>query len=409
MEKSIFKSLCLGIFLLSTTAFSQSGNSINGQVKYHDNFPMSGVTAYLHNSNGDIISTTTTNNEGNYSFNNVAAGNYTVTFTTEESAGGITLTDAFVVMLHLYNLYPFNNIQALASDVDGSGTITWTDYNLILIGYLNQGNPFPVGPWVFEQLPVTVPVAAREGFTTRGGSSGDVNGSLVPDPKNSSISLTNPSISLTARSTDPIEFKLSSAANLNIAGMHLVIKIPDGLSVINVESSVPSTNVSILNNQVRVTWIDDSRQGFEIVNGVPILVITTRASALSRNDNNYSLKLSEESHFINTDGELVSGVTLDLPTINVNSAKDFTVAVYPNPFIENTNINYVLPEDGKVVISLFDQSGKKVKEIMDSGNSAGRHEAQIEGIDLMPGIYHYCIIYTGSDQIINTGTIIKSK
>ncbi len=58
-----------------------------------------------------------------------------------------------------------------------------------------------------------MPNGAREGFTTRGGSSGDVNGSLVPDPKNSSIFLSNPTLNLTARPSDPIEFKLTSAGN----------------------------------------------------------------------------------------------------------------------------------------------------------------------------------------------------
>jgi hypothetical protein len=409
MEKATFRTLCLGLLLLSATSFSQSGNNINGQVKYHNNFPMSGVTAYLHNSSGEVISTTTTNNGGHYTFQNVAAGNYTLTFTTEETAGGVTLTDAFIVMLHLFNLYPFNSIQQLASDVNGSGTITWDDYFLILIGYLNQGDPFPIGPWVFEQFQVTMPAASREGFTTRGGSSGDVNGSLIPDPKNSSIFLSDPITSQTVSSSDPIDFTLSSNGNFIIAGMHLVIEIPEGLELIDVESSIPSASISKLNNEIRVTWIDDSREGFEIADGKSILVITTKQTSPTRDEKNYSLRLSNESHFIDVSGELISGVTLVLPTIHTNTIKDIAVAVYPNPFKDNTLLNYQIPEDGAVTISVFDQAGRQVQELKHSACLAGKHEVKIEGSDLVPGIYHYAVIYTGNHQLINTGTIIKSK
>jgi hypothetical protein len=369
---------------------------------------MSGVTAYLHNSSGDVIDSTTTNNGGHYTFHDVVPNDYTITFTTDQPAGGVTLSDAFLVMLKLLNLCTFTSIQELAADVDGSGSITWNDYDLILIGYLNQGDPFPVGPWVFESR--TVPVSgAREGFTTRGTSSGDSNGSLVPDPKICSIFLNNPVINLTAGPSDPIEFKLTGAGNLEIAGMHLVIRIPEGLTVLGVESPISSASISILNDQVRVTWIDDGSQAFEISDGTPLLVITTKTTGSSREVNSFSLKLSDESHFINADGELISGVNLLLPTINLDAKKDITMTAYPNPFMDYVNLCYLLPGEGHVIISLFDQAGRLVQEIVNGDCSAGKHQVKIDGANLMPGIYHYSITYTGSDQLINTGTIIKSK
>lgn len=372
---------------------------------------MSGVVAYLHNSDGNIVGTTTTNNGGHYTFHDVNPGVYTITFTTDQPAGGINLSDAYLVLMKvLIPSFYLTPIQLLASDVDGSGTITLNDYALILTGYLNQGNPFPIGPWVFEPFPpITIPNAAREGFTTRGGSSGDVNGSLVPDPKNSSICLSNPVINITTGLTDPIEFKLTSAGNLNIAGMHLVIQIPEGLSVLNVESPINSASISLINNQVRVTWIDEAMEGFEIVDGMPILVITTKATSLTRNANIYSLRLGNESHFINTSGEMISGINLMLPSISVSAEKELAVAVYPNPFRENLNLNFLLPEDGNAIISIFDQSGRTVRKITEGIGSAGNHEVEIDGTDLIPGIYHYSITYNGNSQLISTGTIIKSK
>ncbi|MFA4864681.1 MAG: T9SS type A sorting domain-containing protein [Bacteroidales bacterium] len=409
MEKAILRTLCLSLLLLSTTAFSQGNFNFNGQVTYHDNYPMTGVIAHLTDSIGNVIDSATTNNGGHYTFHNVAPGNYTITFTTGEDSGGINLTDPFIVIQRLLNLCTFTPIQELASDVDGDGTLTWDDYDLILLGYMNEGDPFPIGPWVFETASVTIPTAAREGFTTRGTSSGDSNGSLVPDPKSASIFLNNPVTSLNVGPSDPIDFKLTGAGNLEIAGMHLVIRIPEGLSVLSVESPISTAKISILRDQVRVTWIDQSQQAFEITDGMPLLVITTKTTGASRDGKSYSLKLSDESHFINANGELISGVSLILPTINLIAKKDIALTVYPNPFMENANLNYLLPGEGHVIISLFDQAGRLVQEIVNGDCQAGNHQAKINGADLIPGIYYYSIIYNGSDQFKSTGTIIKSK
>ena len=162
MEKFTLRGLCLGLILLSTTAFSQGGSNFLGRVLYHNNYPMSGVNAYLHQPNGTIIDTAITNNQGYYQFSNLNNGNYTITFSTNQTAGGIELNDAFLVMLKLMNMITFTPIQTLAADVNGSGTITWTDYFIILIGYLTQGNPFPIGPWVFESTPITIPNPSRD-------------------------------------------------------------------------------------------------------------------------------------------------------------------------------------------------------------------------------------------------------
>jgi hypothetical protein len=409
MEKAIFRTLCLSFLLLSFTAFPQGENSFSGQVIYHDNYPMVGVTAHLNDSTGSVIATAITDNSGYYTFSNVASGNYIVTFTTDQPSGGVSLTDPFIIEQRLSNLITFTPIQDLAADVDGDGAVTEDDYNLILIAYMNEDNPFPVGPWVFEQRSVSLPIGAREGFTSRGGSSGDVNGSLVPDPKISSIFLTNPTINATSCPSEPIKFELTSAGNLEIAGMHLVIKIPQGLNVLSVESPIPTASISIINNEVRVTWLDETRQTFEISNGMPLLVITTKAKAPSREEISYSLKLSNESHFINSEGELISGVSLVLPTINLSVVDDMAVNVYPNPFKEYVNLNYQLPGDGNIIISLFDQAGRQVREISNGNASVGSNQTKIDGCELMPGIYHYSIMYEGSDQLINTGTIIKSK
>jgi hypothetical protein len=410
MEKATFRSLCLGFLLTSTSVFSQGGSDFLGQVLYHYNYPISGVNAYLHNPSGTIIDTDVTDVNGYYEFENVTAGTYTITFSTSQPEGGIELDDAFLVMLHLLNLYPFTPIQSLAADVNGSGTITWLDYTMILIGYLNQGNPFPIGPWVFESLTTPIPVQTRDGVKTGGGSSsGDVNGSLVPDPKSSPVFIENPVFNVTADPTSPIEFSIKGGQNLQIAGMHLSITVPESLELTSVEPVMPSASIFISGNHVNITWIDDTRQGISLDKGTALVEIHVKSTGQTNDGASYSLKLGDQSHFINANGEVIQGVSLILPTIDLTFENNLTAEAFPNPFFSDFTINYTTNRDGNVTIVLYDHSGRQVRELENGFSPAGSHQLKINGQSLLPGIYHYNIRLSGNQQIVNSGTIIKSK
>ncbi len=71
---------------------------------------------------------------------------------------------------------------------------------------------------------------------------------------------------------------------------------------------------------------------------------------------------------------------------------------YPNPFNPTTNIDYALPFDGKVSISLYDMSGKEVETLLNENKSAGYYSIQFNGSALSSGIYFYTITSTGNGQ-----------
>jgi hypothetical protein len=416
MEKAIFRTLFLGLIFLSTYALSQGDNDFfTGQVLYQgqENNPMIGVTVYLQNSQGVYIDTTFTANDGNYTFENLTPGNYTVTFYTEEDAGGVALDDANLIMEYLDGEYELSTIQWLAADVNGNGVVNMGDYHKIVNDYLNDTEPFPIGPWVFEPLQVTIPIESREGFTSRGGSSsGDVNGSLQPDPKTNPIFLDRPVIELTKNSSEPIEFDLTSGQNMPITGMHLVFDVPDDLEIIGVESKIiplENSNIFISGQQIRVTWTDETMQGFEMAENIPLLAIRTKATNPSRDGNSYNIRLADESHLMNVKGEVISGASLILPTINLNVKNGLTSACYPNPFNNDATIEYKILQDGNVSGALYDQSGRLVMELVNSFCTSGIHTIKIDGSFLQPGIYHYSIRIATSNIYIETGTIIKSK
>jgi flagellar hook assembly protein FlgD len=52
---------------------------------------------------------------------------------------------------------------------------------------------------------------------------------------------------------------------------------------------------------------------------------------------------------------------------------------YPNPFNAATRIHLALPEEAEVQLSIFDLSGREVKELLSGSRSAGHHEVIWDG------------------------------
>jgi photosystem II stability/assembly factor-like uncharacterized protein len=84
---------------------------------------------------------------------------------------------------------------------------------------------------------------------------------------------------------------------------------------------------------------------------------------------------------------------------SLNSTIEVTLPVklnlsqnYPNPFNPVTKIDYQIAENSNVKIVLFDMSGKEVKTIVNTIQSAGYYTIQLNAGDLSSGIYFYRMI-----------------
>ncbi|MBP6871168.1 MAG: carboxypeptidase regulatory-like domain-containing protein [Bacteroidales bacterium] len=409
MEKFTFRSLCLGLLLLSTSAFSQEGSDFLGRVLYHNDDPMSGVNVSLMDQSGDIVSTTVTDNEGYYEFDNLNTGTYSVSFSTNQQAGGVELSDAFLVMLKLLNQITFTPIQTLAADVNGSGTITWADYFMILIGYLNQGNPFPIGPWVFENAQFTIPNPAREGLISKAGSSsGDVNGSLVPDPKSSNIFVEYLSNDIFSGENERIDFKVSIGQDITTSGMHLSFRIPANLEIMEVEPIMDEAKIYLSADRLNVTWMDETLSSISLKEGEMLLRIRARERSVSNNPSTYTFVLDDKSHFIDRNGEMAEGLKLNIPLVNITVTKKIASA-YPNPFTSQVTFDFNMTEAGTVGVILSDLAGRIVFVRNEYIETVGRNQIKAQLPDLKPGIYNYTVRKNENGETMATGTLLKSN
>jgi M6 family metalloprotease-like protein len=65
---------------------------------------------------------------------------------------------------------------------------------------------------------------------------------------------------------------------------------------------------------------------------------------------------------------------------------------YPNPFNPTTTIEYDLPDASKISVTIYDILGRKVKELVNEKQDAGRYKIQFDASNFASGIYIYQLI-----------------
>jgi hypothetical protein len=83
----------------------------------------------------------------------------------------------------------------------------------------------------------------------------------------------------------------------------------------------------------------------------------------------------------------INGVMTDTAS-NVDVPADFALLQnYPNPFNPATTIEFSLPSDERVEISLYNVAGKFIQTLVDEYLSAGSHAIHFNAVDLPSGVY----------------------
>jgi|GEM_PF-4515425 len=72
---------------------------------------------------------------------------------------------------------------------------------------------------------------------------------------------------------------------------------------------------------------------------------------------------------------------------------------YPNPFNLNTNIQFQIPKDGHVTLSVFNPLGQPVATLMDQFMKRGTHQVTFNATNFTSGIYFYRLQIDGYSQV----------
>ncbi len=118
----------------------------------------------------------------------------------------------------------------------------------------------------------------------------------------------------------------------------------------------------------------------------------------------YSYRLKQMDFNGNFEYHSLSGYTeIGIPSVFSLSQN------YPNPFNPTTKINYELPSDANVNITVYDLMGREIKELVNGVVSAGYHTVQFDASGISSGTYFYRILAVGNNKFEMTKklTIVK--
>jgi len=79
---------------------------------------------------------------------------------------------------------------------------------------------------------------------------------------------------------------------------------------------------------------------------------------------------------------------------------------YPNPFNPSTEIRFALPEDARVVLTLYNSLGQEIQRLLDADAPAGNHTVKLDASRLSSGTYFYRI-QAGSYTAMKKMMLIK--
>ena len=93
--------------------------------------------------------------------------------------------------------------------------------------------------------------------------------------------------------------------------------------------------------------------------------------------------------------------------VNIGVPVKFSLSQnYPNPFNPTTKIDFALPNDGNVMLKIYDLSGRELVTIMNEFRSAGYYTIDFNAANLASGVYYYKLT-AGNNTAVNKMIVVK--
>ncbi|NNC85874.1 MAG: T9SS type A sorting domain-containing protein, partial [Bacteroidia bacterium] len=96
------------------------------------------------------------------------------------------------------------------------------------------------------------------------------------------------------------------------------------------------------------------------------------------------LTVTDAQNCTATSCDTVSVIIQGIDDVNANS---FNLTAYPNPFEDQTTINYELTSSSTVSLAVYDIVGNKLEEIVTEKQSAGEYSYKWDAENYSSGIY----------------------
>jgi hypothetical protein len=407
-------------------------NTLDGQVIYY-NYPQTKMNdVVLSLTPGGL--TSTTDNNGYYSFQSLCAGTFTITATTVKPAGGVNATDA--AQVNAWNVAPYGieKVKAFAGDVVTDNELNAADASRILAYFVNNGNPSwsPRGKWTFypanpnnlissnpllPSYPETIMIPVSGASLTQniyGLCTGDFNGSFTPgsakDASNS-LSLTY-GTTIQMKAGDVINLPVSTESAIDVGAVSLIMNFPsDKLEIIGVTLADQANTPMMYNvsgNELRIGWY--SGENLSLKAGDKLLTLKVKLFASLEENETVRFMLAEDplNELADAAGTVIPDAVLNIDligsTLGINpgsGTESLKFTNYPNPFNGTTTLAYSLPENGTVTIELRNTLGVLDRVVLDNvPQASGDYKLVLNASDLSDGVYMAKLKLNSNGQIM---------
>jgi hypothetical protein len=371
--------------------------------------------------------------QGKYKITGVVSGIHTMSVTPGSAyfVGGINATDVGAVNKWLENTPSIPFVQYLAGDVNVSGPITQLDVSNIMLNFV-KGQSFKRAPWTFwdasvntsnnrnslpdEPLKVTVNGQSIV-LNLLGQVTGDFNGSLDPLNKNatSTLSLMNNTTTIKVKPGENIELPIRTNSAMTIGAVSLILNFPSDLVDVTgvwVDNNIIPPEYNENGNELRIGWTSlmpsNLNQGDKIVN----LKLHIRDAFTSGKSARFTLVNNPLNEVANNNMVQIQNVVLNVDNLSglIINPLVVTLNAYPNPFINNTTLNYSISNDAKVTLQIYNLLGIPVKTLVDENKSKGTYNVNLDASRMMPGTYYATIrVNDGNTSVDKTIKIILNR
>jgi hypothetical protein len=172
-------------------------------------------------------------------------------------------------------------------------------------------------------------------------------------------------------------------------------------------------NIDHETGSVRIAWINQLGKVFG--QGQEVVVLKAKILADIHAGTRFA-ELSSATEFGGANAGLLQGIGLSTNYIEtgvtgVDELSTLNHSIFPNPFNDYTNIQYSLPNAGKVRVDVYNLFGQLVISLVDEMQKAGTHKLMINNYELNgAGSYFYQInVESERHSFTERGTIVLTK
>ncbi|MCF8229151.1 MAG: T9SS type A sorting domain-containing protein [Bacteroidales bacterium] len=347
-------------------------------------------------------------------------GYYSFEYGDVNTSGGITAVDALQVNYRSVGHIPFyyhsgtplynRNFEVTGRMVDKLPDTTWSQYfddvsrPTLDVPFDHSGEDYQYydsavhHKYTSELIPWT---GAHNYMNIYYEALGDINASYVPQDGgfksyDGNEMVYEGEIAATTDDEVIIPIRISQEASVNAITLNMTYD-NTVIEVLGVNYGEDYFNINQEEGILRIAWFGNESKVFKAEDVIAQVKVRVLAD-VEKGKRLFALEQGTE--LADAAAKPIPGVTFKSMSLTSDlgdiTGGELVAKNYPNPFKDNTTIEFVLPLEGKVQLKVYNELGKLVGTFIDATLESGIQTYELSNSSLKPGVYFYSITLDGA-------------